>query len=534
MIARLFVCILLAGSGLAQSAPAAKETTAASPAVTDHQPAVVDPMEAAQGLLKARKYTDAATAYREIVLKDPSAMRAHLGLMESLLRSAKIEDAEEAAKSALAALPNSPPVHAACGDVEFRAGKFAEAEAQYRAALKLDDTSSRGWFGLGRMYDMLSMHKHAQDAYSRAHSYDPGDREIFRYWAASLPYAERLAAYKKHSGDHPQGREADYIKMLEQVVNKKPWVLASEIKQTEIKMLPHGRKMAAVNDIDSDPRHIFKGYGVEVKFNDRGSAVLLVDTGAGGITIGRKLAEKIGAVRIADTYIFGIGDQGGIDSYQAWVDKIVIGGLEFHNCIVTVSSKNDILDETGFIGPSVFRKFLVTLDFRNWKMILSPLPKHPAGDVDFDEVAVDRYIAPEMQDFTKVYIFGHDLVVPVVVNDKAVGNFILDTGADLNTMSPRLAAQVTKATDSHEYVMKGVSGRVSKVLTGQKAILQFANMRIESHELPVFSNDRTSSSEGTEIAGFIGIRTLVQMKMTIDYRDGLVDLKVYEFKKATE
>jgi hypothetical protein len=59
-------------------------------------------------------------------------------------------------------------------------------------------------------------------------------------------------------------------------------------------------------------------------------------------------------------------------------------------------------------------------------------------------------------------------------------------------------------------------------------------MRIESHELPVFSNDQISNAEGTEIAGFIGIRTLVQMKMTIDYRDGLVDLSVYDFRKARE
>jgi hypothetical protein len=82
--------------------------------------------------------------------------------------------------------------------------------------------------------------------------------------------------------------------------------------------------------------------------------------------------------------------------------------------------------------------------------------------------------------------------------------------------------------------MSGVSGKVQEVLTGQKAILQFAKMRIESHDLPVFSTDSVSGSEGTEIAGFIGIRTLVQMKMTIDYRDGLVNLEVYEFRKARE
>jgi hypothetical protein len=139
-----------------------------------------------------------------------------------------------------------------------------------------------------------------------------------------------------------------------------------------------------------------------------------------------------------------------------------------------------------------------------------------------------------MQGFTKFYRFDHDIVVPSVVNDKAVGNFILDTGADLNLISPKFAAQVTKAKAEDEYHMKGVSGRVTQVLTGQKAILQFAKMRIESHDLPVSNIDSTSNYAGTEIAGFVGIRTLVQMKMSIDYRDGLVNLEVYEFQKARE
>ena len=35
-------------------------------------------------------------------------------------------------------------------------------------------------------------------------------------------------------------------------------------------------------------------------------------------------------------------------------------------------------------------------------------------------------------------------------------------------------------------------------------------------------------------SAMLGIRTLVQMKMAIDYRDGLVNLEVYEFRKARE
>ena len=172
------------------------------------------------------------------------------------------------------------------------------------------------------------------------------------------------------------------------------------------------------------------------------------------------------------------------------------------------------------MGPDVFEKFLITLDFHESKLLLAPLPKRP-GPTDDDEDLQDRYVAPELQSFTKFYRFGDVIVVPVVVSDKTTGNFILDTGAFLNPISTKLASKVTK-------------GKAESVWPGIKVILQFAKMRIESNVLPLVSMDRISSQGATEIAGFIGIRILAQTKMTIDYRDGLVNLEAYVSKKARE
>ncbi len=371
--------------------------------------------------------------------------------------------------------------------------------------------------------------------YAKAHDLDPENTRMFHAWLATLPRGEQLETLKKYVKDHPSERDTNHLKYLEAKGDKKLWALEGEVKSAEIKMLPYGRKLVGVDDIMRDqPKTVSKGYGLSVKFNDSASAVLMLDTGAGGITIGRKLAEKAGAVKIADTFIGGIGDDGPIRSYLAWIDKITIGSVQFRNCIVVVSTKNSVADEAGLIGADVFDKFLVTLDFHDWRLLLSPLPRNPAVTVADSDAPQDRYVAPEMQGFTKFYRFYHDIVVPVVVNDKATANFILDTGADMNIMDLKFAQTVTKATAEDEYRMKGVSGKVSEVLTGRKAILMFAKMRIESHNLPVFPLDHTSASEGTEIAGLIGIRTLVQTKMTIDYRDGLVNLEPYNFKQAHE
>jgi tetratricopeptide (TPR) repeat protein len=532
MKSSLLLVIWLAASATAQTTADNVKPAAPAAAESVTAPKVNEPLIAARALMKKGQLKDAAAAFKALVDKDPTLADAHAGLVRCLLNTNQVEEADGAAKKALAALPGSAVVHAAVGDVAFRSGNFGDAEKEYRAALKIDTNSARGVYGMGRMLHMVSMNKRAKENFAKAHQLDPEDGEITRRWLETLPYAERLEQEKKTGGD--PDNKADMSRYLTALADKKPWSMVNESKPMEIKMPLYGRNLTGVQDITRNgPKHIYEGYSLQVKFNDRASAMLLMDTGAGGIVIGRKLAERIGAVKIADTRIFGVGDQGPVESYVASVDKINIGPVEFHNCIVVVSSKNDVADDSGLIGPNVFDKFLVTLDFHNQRMMLEPLPPNPSG-ASVDDDWQDRYIAPQMQGFTKFYRFGHDIVVPVLVNDKATGNFILDTGAGLNSMSPRFAFQVTKAEADGEYRMKGVSGRVNEVLTGQKAILQFAKMRIESHDLPVFSADGISESDGTEIAGFVGIRVLSQMKMTIDYRDGLVNLEVYEFKKARE
>jgi len=525
---------------LAISVVAGAQTTAdnAKPAVpppaTSAAPAAAhDPLVDARALMSKKQFAEAATAFQAILAKDPSSPEANAGLVRSLLRGHKLDEAEEAAKKAVAAAPNAAMVHAAAGDVAFRVGKFADTEAEYRAALKLDANSARAQFGMGRMFQMVSMNKRAKETFAKAHELDPNDDQITQYWLETLPYAERLEQVKKIAGNHPTPQESARIELLTAVAKKKPWVLTTEIKPTEIKMLPYGSsQVGAFTGHSEGVANIHKGFALGVRFNDRVSADILLDTGAGGFVIGRKLAERIGVVKVADTFIGGIGDKGPVSGYIGWVDKIRIGGVEFKDCLVEVSSKGDVVDESGLMGTDVFEKFLVTLDFKEWRLLLAPLPNNPNAASQDDEWQ-DRYVAPDMQGYTKIWRFGHLLVLPVVVSDKAVGNFALDTGANGNLISPKLARQVTKL-NYEGYRMKGLSGDVKEVLNGDKAILQFAKMRVQSADIPVVSIGGTGGQDGTELEGLIGIRTLVQMKMTIDYRDGLVNLSVYDFRPARE
>ena len=89
-------------------------------------------------------------------------------------------------------------------------------------------------------------------------------------------------------------------------------------------------------------------------------------------------------------------------------------------------------DVDGLIGPDVFRDYLVTLDYPGRELRLGPLPTPPGqqgtkvaslsttGDrrpetpVSLADSARDRYIAPEMKDWTPVFRSGHMLIVPTL------------------------------------------------------------------------------------------------------------------------
>jgi tetratricopeptide (TPR) repeat protein len=539
MLGRFLLVFCLSAAVLAQTAGPSEDPKTANPAAASTTAS--DPLASANALLNSRNYADAAAAFKAVLAKDPASAGAHVGLVRSLLRSSQLNEALAAGKNAVQAAPSSALVHATLGDVNFRIGELSDAEAEYKAALKLDSNSARGLYGMGRLYKMLSMYKHAKDAFTKSHEADPSDQAITREWLETLPRTERFAAYEKTLGKHAStGSEAaatgqddlsNTAKIFKAEAEKKPWVVVGGTRPVQLKIQPYGREWAAVDFKKSNEGGAMsraKGYSLQAKFNDRAGATLLLDTGAFGILIGNKLAEKAGAVKIADSSFSGVGE-GSTSSYLAWVDNIKIGDLEFKDCIVEVSSKSEILNERGIIGTNVFEDFLVTLDFRDQKVLLAPLPKNPASTGAEDE-ALDRYVAPEMQSFAKFYRFDHEILVPTVLGTakkNATGLFMLDTGADSNSISVDLARKIT-GVSYEQGVVTGVSGKINELFSGDQVFLHFAGVHVQSNDITAFDYRSLSRGNGADIAGFIGITSLVQMKMTIDYRDGLLKLEPYQ------
>jgi hypothetical protein len=127
-----------------------------------------------------------------------------------------------------------------------------------------------------------------------------------------------------------------------------------------------------------------------------------------------------------------------------------------------------------------------------------------------------------MQNYTKIFRFGHELLIPTRIGDAPSKLFLIDTGAMMNTISPQAAREVTKVRDSDVRV-HGVSGSVRDVYSADKAILQFSHYKQENQDVVAFDLSGISRGAGTEVSGILGFTTLRLFTLKIDYRDGLVD-----------
>ena len=523
-------------------------------------------LAAADQLYRAGKFAEAEASYQAILKTDSKLVPAQVGSVRAMLRQQKIDEAMEEVNKALAQQPNEAPLLAAKGDVLFRRGEMTDAEGSYLAAKRLDPKSVRAYLGLARLYRSYSLYRKAYDQLQTAHEIASDDIEVQRAWLNMLPRKERLAAMEAYlGGPHPDDEEetkwmTEYLAFLKATADKPVHAcrLVSKVEQTETKL----------ETMYGPDIHRMRGIGLSVRLNDR-NVHLLLDTGAGGIMVNHRLAEKAGLTRIAALHFGGIGDKGLQSGYTAVADHIRIGELEFQDCVVSVSDKGSVADEDGLIGADVLGAYLIDIDLPGMRLKLSPLPKRPEDTVapkslnsEGEEQAnaeqkqesatepttqepktppptakparllpKDRFIAPEMADWTKVFRFGHSILVPTSVNDSKAMLFGLDTGAFSNLLSVRAGRLVAKVNSEDRVQIHGLNGNVDKVYSSENATLRFGHFQQSNLGIITLDLSSVSRHTGTEVSGFLGFAMLRQLEVELDYRDGLVDFK-YDPKRV--
>jgi Flp pilus assembly protein TadD len=485
----------------------------------------------AQALYRSGKFEEAIRVYNAAVPSGGSeAAAAYAGLARVYLKQHKVTEAYDAAMKGVALTPDRAPAMVALGEVYYRQGKLGEAEELFYKPLRNCNLDARAFLGLTHIYWVTLNFKRAKENIDQAYKIDPEDPDIRRAYMRTLSGAERVQFLKGYlagaTNDDAETRE-NFERELAVLENE------SDAEEHNCRMVTNVTKTETrLEPLLYDPRNI-RGYGLMVKLNGVSSRLML-DTGASGILVDSKIAVKAGIKPIVDEKIQGIGDKGGTAGFVGYAEKIQIGELEFQGCIVEVATGRSVLGDDGLIGADVFRHFLVDMDMPNGKFKLSPLPPvpdEPVGATSLDTKSVgvrhfrDRYVPPEMKDYTKIFLFGHDMLIPTRVNDSAAKLFLIDTGSFDDTLSPAAAKEVTKLSRDEDTRVTGLNGNVKEVYRARDAKIQFSHFSQKRQDMVTFDLTNVSNASGTEISGVLGFAMLVMLDMKIDYRDGLVDFK---------
>jgi tetratricopeptide (TPR) repeat protein len=516
-------------------------------------------LAAAGQVYRARRFEEAEAGYQALLKTDAKLVPAQVGLIRSMMAQGKVNEAVVTVNAALAAQPNSASLLAVTGDIQFRKGEMSDAEKWYLAAQEHDPNEVSAHLGLARWYSSYSMYRKAYDQLQIAHQIAPDDFAVQVAWIGMLPQKQKLAAIESYlARSHPDHEEetkvmTEYLEFLKTTADQSIHAcrLVSKVEQTET-------KLEAIRAVNS---HRMSGIGLKTKVNAQ-DVLLQLDTGASGIILDRRAAEKAGLARISAAHMRGIGDHGERSGYRAVADHIRIGELEFQDCVVLVTDKPRP-EFHGLIGADVFASYLVDIDLPEMRLKLSPLPKRPEdaaaptslnseaeepsnAEQDVDSTSQqastkqplstpgprsspqrlprDRYVAPEMVRWTQVFRFGHLILVPTNVNGSRPMLFLLDTGSPGNVLSTRAGQQVSTVHPQNRLGFTGLSGKVNNVYISSEATLRFGHVEQRITDITTF--DLSSIGQGeTEVSGLLGFATLKLLEVKLDYRDGMVNFE---------
>jgi tetratricopeptide (TPR) repeat protein len=511
------------------------------------QPIASDPLNDASRLFQQGQFDAAIQKYQQIIANNPKSSAAYAGLTRVYLKQENVRLADENITKGVQ-VADGPFVRVALGEVYFREGKISDAEREWVNVINSGHIIARAYLGLARINESLSFYKKAKEKLDKAHQLDPDDPDIQRWWGSTLSLSDRIKSLEEYlanvNNDDEKTRKStqqylDYLKARQKNPHQS-CKLVGKVTATETKLVP----------LTSDAQHMI-GMALSVTVNGAKSKLQL-DTGASGILIDRIIAAKAGLTKISEANIRGIGDQGDAAGWVGLANSIKIGDMEFQNCPVRVVDRRSVVDEDGLIGSDVFSAFLVDLDFPDRKFKLTELPKRPGetdqslalntrkqngeGEDEDDDstdsksgspsprMFFDAYTAPEMKDYTKIFRFGHLLLIPTKVGDASPKLFMIDTGAFGNSIDPAAAREVTHVAGDADMRIEGISGKVNKVYSADNAMLLFGHLKQPNQEMVSFDMTPVSNSVGTQVSGTLGFSTLYLLDLKIDYRDGLVDL----------
>jgi tetratricopeptide (TPR) repeat protein len=478
----------------------------------------------AQKELFADRFENASSLYSNLLEEQPELSDAWYGLVRAEIAAHHSAKAYSAAEQALAKAPQTAGAETAAGLAMFRRGNLSKAELHFRAALSINPDYPGALRGLASMYSAVSKPKTARDFLLRAYRQSPDDPGLMVAYANTLKGPEHIAALEaalaKIDSATEQARNLRvHIANDRAIGDRKLSRLVSPYESTRI-------KLSLILDGATHPR----GLALKLVLNQKETVRLMLDTGASGISVSPKLAEKAGLQMISGEALYakGIGDKTPSSQISYLASEVRAGDVVFADYPVSVFRSAQSADFDGLIGADVFARFLVKIDFPKMELSLEPRPRDTAindetGPVDAGNPAPG---------FSRVYRFGDHLAVPTTIEGGRPGVhsalFLLDSGSSANLIDTETAKESTSVSSDSRIIVKGIQGNVDKTSLATQVSLVFAGFRHDNPGLIAISLEKLGDSMGVGFGGILGMPVLANLTVPIDYREGTVKM---EYKK---
>jgi len=475
-----------------------------------------DALAEARTELYAARYAKAAELYSALVAKEPANAAAYYGLVRALIDGRHAQEAYPYAEQALQRAPQTADAENAAGLAMFRKGELAKAEIHFRTALKLRPNNAGALEGMASIYSVVAKSKTARDLLLKAYAQSPDDPVLMLARAYSLKGRDHIQALAQAVAVLDPGCEQ--ARDLRTHIAVDQATAGRELRRLTTAYEPAKLKLLRILD---GPRRL-RGIGLRVQFNQRQTVTLLLDTGASGIAIAPKAAEKAGLQVLGGEGqdAKGIGDEKTSSAFEYLAAEVRMGNVTFADYPIAVFRQAQSSDFDGLIGADVFRRFIVGIDFPGLELTLDPRP----GQLGAPEEPMD---ASDMlpPGFSKVFRFGAHLALPTSINGEPSVIFLLDSGASANLIDAAIARQSSKVYKDDYTIVKGIQGKVSQVTRASNISLVFAGFKQNNPDLIAIDLEKMSDDFGTGFAGILGMPVLGQMKLTIDYDEGRVRME---------
>jgi predicted aspartyl protease len=412
-------------------------------------------------------------------------------------------DEVDRAEALLDNQPRTAEAVAFRGEIEYRRGNFERAASLYNEALKMDQASARGHFGLGKLALAKLKGKEAIQSFKRAIELSPREPQ-FRL------YASEAWALEKNVGEQRKELE-EYIRLNPDDPDR-----LSEAKAglEMLQALGTGEVGAIEAPEVPAPIRFRKSLNLiftNVMVNGAGPYDFAIDTGASQTVLSEKLASELGLMPVTTTIMHGVGGTGKVESKVYRIDEMAIGDVKVRN--LPVGTFNDpLLTQLadGILGTAMLSDFVITINFPENLMELS------------------RKADLTRTNTIPVWYFYNLLLVSLEVNGQHRGNFVVDTGAVTTVLSHGMAREL--GVDEHTEGAKidlGIAG-VGGV---QGVVLRVPNVNLKTpHDSELFPQvvaidlKQISRMIGTEVAGVIGYDFLEGYRLTLDYQGAQIGL----------